>query len=57
MLDGLTDDKMNLFLEVHPTIVPIFEVDVLSAIEPYIANAFEHDASYEPNPASIKELQ
>ena len=37
MVDGLTDNEMNSFLEEHPTIVPLFEVNVLSAMEPYVA--------------------
>ena len=37
MLDGLTDDKMNCFLDEHPTIMPVFEIDVLSSVESYVA--------------------
>ena len=57
MLDGLTDEEMNSFLEEHPTILPLFEIDVLSAVEPYVATDIKHEAPYEPDPASIKELQ
>ena len=57
MLDGLTDDEMNSFMEEHPTIVPVFEIDVLPAVEPYVANTIEHEAPYEPDLASIKDLQ
>ena len=57
MLDGLTDDEMNSFLEEHPTIILLFEIDVLLAIEPYITNTIEHEASHKLEPASIKELQ
>ena len=39
------------------TIVPFFEIDVLSVVELYVANAIEHDTSYELDPTSIKELQ
>ena len=49
MLDGLVEDEMNSFLDEHPTIVPLFEIDVLSAVEPFIANTLDHNASYEPN--------
>ena len=49
--------KMNSFLNEHPTIVPLFEVDVLSAVEPYVATDIKHEAPYELDPASIKELQ
>ena len=57
MLDGLTDEEMNSFLEAHPAIVPLFEVDVLSVVEPYVATDIKHEDPYEPNPAFIKELQ
>ena len=57
MLDGLTDDEMNFLLEEHPTIVPLFEVDVLSVVEPYVASDIKHDEPYELDPTSMKELQ
>mgnify|MGYP000515287236 CR=1 FL=1 len=57
MLDGLADDEMNSFLDVHPTIIPLFKIDVLLAAEPYVANAIDHEASHELDPTSIKELQ
>ena len=57
MLDGLTDEEMNSFLEAHPAIVPLFEVDLHSAVEPYVANYIKHDEPYEPDPTSMKELQ
>ena len=49
MLDGLADEDMNSFLDEHPTIIPLFEIDVLSVVEPYIANIIHHDASHEPD--------
>ena len=57
MLDGLTSDEMNTFLDEHPTIVPIFKINVLSAIEPYLANTINHKAPHEPDQDSVKELQ
>ena len=57
MLDGLTDIEMHDFLEENPTIVPLFEIDVLSAVEPYIAATSKHDNLHEPDPTSLKELQ
>ena len=36
-------------LEEHPTIVPLFEVDVLSAMEPYIATNSKPDELHEPD--------
>ena len=32
MLDGLTDDEVEDFLEDHPTIIPLFEIDVIPTI-------------------------
>ena len=29
MLDGLSEEKMDHFLEEHPTIIPLFEIDVI----------------------------
>ena len=57
MLDGLTEDEMHSFLEETPTIVPLFKIDVLSAVEPYIATNSKPDELHEPDPISLKELQ
>ena len=59
MLDGLTDEEMDHFLEEHPTIVPLFETDVLTAIEPYISEPApkENEDPHEPDPQSIEELR
>ena len=32
MLDGLADDKVDDFLEDHPTIIPLFEIDAVPTI-------------------------
>ena len=32
MLDGLTDEEMDNYLEEHPMIIPLFEIDVLKAV-------------------------
>ena len=57
MLDGLVDGEINSFLDEHPMIVLLFEIDVLSVVEPYVTNAIDHEVSHEPDLASIKELQ
>ena len=36
MLEGLPDDEVERYLEEHPRIVPLFEVDITAAVEPYI---------------------
>ena len=48
---------MNSFLDEHPTIVPLFEVDILSVVEPYVATDSKHDEPYGPDPTSMEELQ
>ena len=57
MLDSLVGNDMKSFLDEHPTIVLLFKIDVLSIVEPDVANAIEYEASHEPDPTSIKELQ
>ena len=32
MLDGLADEEVDDFLEDHPTIIPLFEIDAISAV-------------------------
>ena len=36
MLDGLTDNEVDWYLDELPKIVPFFEVDIAEAITPYI---------------------
>ena len=57
MLDGLADEGMHSFLADHPTIAPLFKIDILSAIEPYVANPDQSDVLAVPEQASLKELQ
>ena len=32
MLDGLADEEVDHFLEEHPTIVSLFEIDVITVV-------------------------
>ena len=59
MLNGLADDEMESFLDEHPTIVPLFEIDVLTVVEPYLAetNRSRQEAPCELDPEFVKELQ
>ena len=41
MLDGLVDEEVEWSLEEHPRIVPLFEVDVVEAVTPYIVQPEE----------------
>ena len=36
MLEGLPDEEIDRYMEEHPRIVPLFEVDIMAAVEPYI---------------------
>ena len=38
MLEGLPDEEVDRYLEEHPKIVPLFEVDITKAIGPYTCN-------------------
>ena len=53
MLERLPDDEVDRYLEEHPRIVPLFEVDITAAVEPYITMP-EPD---EPDQAAIRELR
>ena len=41
MLDGLTDDEVDWYLDEHPKIVLLFEVDIAEAIIPYVVHSEE----------------
>ena len=38
MLDGLTDDEVDQYLDEHPNIVPLFKVDVADVVMPYVTH-------------------
>ena len=44
MLDGLADDEIDWYLDEHPKIVPLFEMDVVEVVIPYITGE-ENDAA------------
>jgi hypothetical protein len=35
MLEGLTEEEADTFLQENPTIVPLYEIDVVQEAEPY----------------------
>ena len=41
MLDGLAEEKVDRYLDEHPRIVPLFEVDVAEGVTPYIVQPEE----------------
>ena len=38
MLEGLPDEEVDRYLEEHPKIVPLFEVDITEAVGPYVTS-------------------
>ena len=59
MLDGLADDEVDDFLEDHPTVIPLFKIDAMSAVgtpldEEVTVNTPPQD---EPDPTTIAELR
>ena len=59
MLNGLVDDEMESFLDEHPMIIPFFEIDVLTVVEPYLPepSMIGQEAPCELDPEFVKELQ
>ena len=59
MLDGLADDEVHDFLEDHPTIIPLFEIDAISAVDTSLDEEVMEDIrpQDEPDPTTIAELR
>ena len=55
MLEGLADEEVDRYLEEHPKIVPLFEVDITKAVVPYVTNLGKE--SDEPDQEAIRELR
>ena len=56
---GLVEEEVDHFLEEYPTIIPLFEIDVISAIGSSPAEDVTEDslAQDEPDPTTIAELR
>ena len=39
MLDGLAEEEVDHFLEDHPQIVSLFDIDIVTVIGPYVSEA------------------
>ena len=50
MLDGLADEEVDHFLEDHPRIVPLFDIDIVTTVGPYEPTKEERDIDREPDP-------
>ena len=59
MLDGFADEEVDHFLEEHPKIVPLFEIDVITAIGSSIAKAATGEIlnQSDPDPTTITKLR
>ena len=59
MLDGLADDDADDFLEDHPTIIPLLEIDAISAVNTPLEEEVTEDTlpQDEPDPSTIAELR
>ena len=53
MLEGFPDEEVDRYLEEHPKILPLFEVDITSAVRPYITSP----ESDEPDQEAIRDLR
>ena len=49
MLEGLPDEEIDRYMEEHPKIVPLFEVDITAVVGSYITTP----EPYEPDQAAI----
>ena len=59
MLDGPAHEEVDHFLEEHPKIVPLFEIDVITAIGSSTAEAATGEVlnQSDPNPTTTTELR
>ena len=55
MLEGLVEEEVDQYLDEHPKIVPLFEVDVAEAVTSYIVHLEE--VGDELDWEAIRELQ
>ena len=58
MLDGLADEEVEDFLEDHPTIIPLFEIDTIPTIGTPIDEEVTKETlpQDEPDPTTVAEL-
>ena len=56
MLEGVEDAELEAYLEDHPRIIPLFEINIIQTAADYATQATSLEEAYEPDPASIMEL-
>ena len=59
MMEGLEDKEIEQYLEENPRIIPLFEIDVVEIITPYInnENLGTGELNQQEDPKSLKEFQ
>ena len=50
MLEGVDDTELEAYLEDHPRIIPLFEIDVIETVAEYAPPNTLQEAEYKPNP-------
>ena len=56
MLEGVDDAELEAYLDDHPRIVPLFEIDIMETAADYAPNNTLQEEAYEPDPESLLEL-
>ena len=56
MLEGMDDAELEAYLEEHPRIIPLFEIDVIETAADYGTHTTGLEEAYESDPTSIIEL-
>ena len=59
MLDGLADDEVDDFLDDHPTIIPLFEINAIPTVESPEGEEVTEETlpQNDPDPTTIAELR
>ena len=55
MLEGVDDTELEAYLEEHPRIIPLFEIDVIETATNYATTDWEE--AYEPDPREAFERE
>ena len=57
MLEGVDEIELEAYLDQHPRIIPLFEIDVIETTTDYATPTTLHKEAYEPVLESIMELR
>ena len=56
MLEGVEDTELEVYLDDHPRVVPLFEIDIMETVVAYAHTTTLKEEAYELDPESIMEL-